>query len=287
LSEDAAEIEQVLADLGDTNEAMLARQRLEAAREEDTAWTSASSANDAASLRQYLNVFPRGKHAADAKAKLKAIGRAHSALQPGAAALQNRLQALPTWTIAIIASALGILAALLAYSLEPFWLPLSGVIANIYLLSVTRALYVAGFIVLVAGLTPMQSIWKWIAVIAGVYALEINVFFALAVMYVPEAFITFGILLVLSRGLVMLLEWFLVAVLFFSLKDRTMMGIAGAIGAASGALFVALVFFLAHLAVPKASLVAPVIYFPAAALCLAYGIRRQSEDRRSAGASAG
>ena len=73
-SEDAAEIEQVLADLGDTNEAMLARQRLASLHEEDAAWTRAASANDAASLRHYLSVFPRGKHATEVKARLKAMG---------------------------------------------------------------------------------------------------------------------------------------------------------------------------------------------------------------------
>jgi hypothetical protein len=257
-SEDASEIEQVLVDLGDTNEAGLARRRLATLREEDAAWTRAAAANDAASLQQYLSAFPRGKHAAEVKTRLKAMRRAQGAANR--AGLQLSFQAMPYWTIAIIAAAVGLLVAVLS-QLDFYWI----LLGDVYLLSMHRALYVFSFVLLVATLTQTQNILKWIGVLVALYALE-TIFDTMN--------LTAPILKILWFGLVMLLEWLFVAALFVSLKDKIMMGIAGAIGAAQGAIYSVIDATLVGM---PADLATTVVSFSTTALCLAYGIRRQSK----------
>jgi hypothetical protein len=73
-SEDVAEINRILPDLGNSPEADLARRRRDALKLETEQWDAAVTANSVTSFQTYLTKFPRGKHSSDAKQRVRAAG---------------------------------------------------------------------------------------------------------------------------------------------------------------------------------------------------------------------
>src|SRR5262249_25453660 len=188
--------------------------------------------------------------------------------------LQLGFQALPVWTIVTIAAAVGLLVGLLRYyafeGVSPRWVSLGG---SINLLDMDRAVYVVFFVVLVASLTQTQSIRKWVGLLVAFYALE-------TISGALDTMATGPILTTLYQALEMLLEWLFVAVLFFSLKDRIMMGIAGVIGMAYGVILSVLQVTYGNApaeVLNRAEVFNLVVNYSTTAFCIAYGIRRQTQ----------
>jgi hypothetical protein len=168
------------------------------------------------------------------------------------------IASLPYATIAIAGAVLGFAGHILSL------LGLFGVrLGVIYLLSGRRVLYVASIALLVTKLTRTQGPQKQIGLFIGFYLLEI----VLDTVY-PSP----GVGRLLWNICGMLVEWLLVAALFFSLKDTKMMGIAAGIGAAQGLFSIIIVAMLPN---ELGYFLRTGFDFSTTGLCLAYGIRRQ------------
>jgi hypothetical protein len=253
-SKNADEIERVFADLPDTPEASLAQRWVARLRQDAAAWAGAAVANDTASFRRYLREFPTGEHAADARARLKAMGQ------------EEGPRELSYQTIAIV----GVVAGLVAHVFTQMGLYAVRLGGTANLLSAHRALYVAFLVLLVAKLSRTRRLEKVGGAFVALYVIEV------LLDSIPRS----GLTRMALDVVIMLLEWLFMAWLFASPKDKGMIGIAAAVGLAQGLVAVAVLdrgadstlayFFLSAFG------------FATTGLCIAYGIRRQIEGRGAA-----
>jgi hypothetical protein len=250
---DAGEIERTFANLGDASEAVLAARRVTWLRDEEAAWASATAANNAASLGAYLRAFPGGRHAADARTRLKA---------------RDSHDGPRELTYAMIAAA-GVVGGIIAAILMKLDLVALSLGDAVSLVNADRVLYVGAIIVLLAMLTQTRSPQKLAVAVAVLYAIE-TIFDTIHVS---------GLGFPVKDGIGMLIEWLVTGALFLTAKDvlndRAMMAIAVAVGAAQGLLLLLLLIggidstLIAFLASPFS--------FATTGLCLAYGVRRQRQ----------
>jgi hypothetical protein len=279
-SEDIAEIERFAGEFRDAPEAAIAWRRLDMMRREAAAWRAAETAGDAVSLQQYLREFPRGRRAAEARAKLRSLGSTIPSFSISMPKID--LKTLPYGTIAIVGAGLGLLARVF------FGAGLSGISVHevsygdgkfyfwVALLDPVRIFFVGAFLLLVIRLTQAPKILRLIGLLLGLYAFET----AVEILGL-ELSVTSNVPYVLLRIAAMPIEWLFVAVLFFTLQDKIMMAVAAVAGLAFGVAD-AIIWQFPY---PVSGYLDRSLAFAYTGVCIAYGIRRQ--QRIAAGASPG
>jgi hypothetical protein len=168
------------------------------------------------------------------------------------------------WIIAAAGAVLGIISAMTAFT------GLYGLrVGGVYLLQMSRALYVAGFFFLVVKLTAAQGFAKLLAFAVALYVLES--IFSVTKMATSAGLARY-ISLPIDQSVEMLIEWLVVAATFLSLRDKKMMGVAVAIGAVQG---LAAALIITTFPAQLANIGNGLLSYSTTALCIAYGIRRQ------------
>ena len=169
-------------------------------------------------------------------------------------------QDLTNWTVAFAAAGVGLVAELLN-QLKLYGLSLGGFVN---LLSLRRVLYVGGIVLVAAKLTRMPDVQRLIGIAAALYVLE-TIF---AAVHLNSPYLNAP-----WHAFEMLAEWLFVARLFCTLDDKAMMGIAAAFGVAQWMVE----FVLSKTLDPSlASFLTTIFNYSTTALCIAYGIQRQS-----------
>ena len=227
-SNDAGDIEQTVGDLRGFPEEALANARLAALRADSAAWSVALGGNDVASFERYLKQFPQGAHVADAKDKLNTLDPSPPIFNRGTVNIPNIKvphiavpQLSVDWTPVLIvlagAVAFSVVAAV-GDALELYALPINGT----YVLSVSSVVYV-GCIVVVAWRLSTAGPLRLLALFAALYVFETTL------AYIPISGFAARFL---RDAAVMTIEWTIVAAFCFTLKDKPMLLIAAAVGAA-------------------------------------------------------